>query len=161
MSYTTNFQLMEQARKQGLPLVGVFNKDALPSVRQQGFYIINLSDTENSQGESLPGTHWTVMYIEGKKACYWDSFGFPPPLEAQHFLKPYIPYPYNRHQIQNEKGGYCGVYVLYFMKFMTLNRQKKPSLDTRMKIFSSLFYCEVERNLTRLKELTRGIFPFQ
>lgn len=161
MSFTTNFQLIEQAQKYGLPLIGVFNKDELPQVPQQGFYIINLQDAEDLFGRPLEGTHWTVAYIEGTRACYFDSFGFPPPLELQYFLKPYAPYPYNRQQIQNERGGYCGVYVLWFMYFMVNNRRDIPNLHKRLTAFSRLWSPRVEDNLTRLKQYIRDKFPFQ
>ena len=92
---------MQEARKYGLPLVGIYNKDELPKVQQQGFYIINLQDATDEFGNDLSGTHWTVIYIEGKKAVYMDTFGFRPPLQVQSFMKPYIPYLHNQQQIQN------------------------------------------------------------
>lgn len=160
MSFTTNFELMKEAQKYGLPLVGVFNKDEMPRIVQRGFYVINLQDSKDEFGNDLGGTHWTVIYIEGKEACYFDSFGFPPPLEIQNFLKPFVPYPFNRQQIQNERGGYCGVYVLYFMYYMTINRPTIPNLRKRFNSFLRLWSCRVEDNLTRLKTFIKGKFPY-
>lgn len=160
MSFTTNFELIQEAKKSGLPLVGVFNKDQLPKVPQNGFYIINLQDSQDEYGQDLDGTHWTVIYIEGRDACYFDSFGFPPPLEVQSFLKPYVPYPFNRQQIQNERGGYCGVYVLYFMYYMTIHRAIIPNLRKRFTTFIRVWSVDVEDNLRRLKTFIRGKFPY-
>lgn len=160
MSFTTNFELIQEARKYGLPLIGVFNKDMLPKVPQQGFYIINLQDATDEFGRDLSGTHWTVIYIEGKDAIYMDTFGFRPPLEVQSFLKPFVPYAYNKQQIQNPRSGYCGVYVLFFMYYMTINKPILPNLNRRFTSFLRLWSPRVEDNLSRLKTFIRGKFPY-
>jgi len=160
MSFTTNIELTQEAQKYGLPLVAVLNKDQLPLVPQRGFYIINLQDATDEFGRDLNGTHWTVIYIEGKNACYLDTFGFPPPLEVQNFLKPYVPYPYNQQQIQNPRSGYCGVYVLFFMYYMTINKPIIPNVNRRFNCFLRLWSARVEDNLSRLKTYIRGKFPY-
>ena len=160
MSFTTNIELMQEAQKYALPLIGIYNKDELPKVPQQGFYIVNLQDARDEYGNDLSGTHWTVIYIEGKKAIYMDTFGFPPPLEVQLLLKAYVPYLHNQQQIQNPKSGYCGVYVLYFMYYMTINRPIIPHLNCRFNCFLRLWSFRVEDNLSRLKTFIRGKFPY-
>lgn len=142
----TNWDLMREASHLHLPLVGIFNKDKLPSNQlQNGFYIINLQDDYDSKGNDLSGTHWTVFMIEGKQASYFDSFGFRPPIQVQNFLKPFIPYSYNTKEIQNVNSGVCGKYVLSFMKFMNQNRQIK-SLQRRLLAFIRMFSKNVLKN---------------
>lgn len=53
--------------------------------------IINYDHSKND------GTHWVCLYIENGVSYYFDSFGFPPPLE----VKNYCPEPryYNSDEI--------------------------------------------------------------
>ena len=142
----TNWDLENEAHRFRLPLVGVFNKDMLPSLPRTGFVIINLQDDLDSNGADLPGTHWTVAYIEGDSACYFDSFGFAPPLQVQNYLKPYVPYPYNTQVIQSMRSGVCGKYVLYFMLFMTRHAPKIRNVRRRFQAFLKLWKKDVSQN---------------
>lgn len=146
----TNWDLENEAHKYHLPLIGVFNKDQIPSHFKNGFYIINLQDDYDADGNNLPGSHWTVFYIEGKEAVYFDSFGFAPPVEVQNFLKPFVPYPYNEQEVQSMRSTVCGNYVLYFMLFMYRNRQKLLSVKQRFKAFLSLWSPDPSQNRERL-----------
>lgn len=141
----TNWDLMRDASRLGIPLVGIYNKDKLPLHLKNGFYIINLQDDYDSNGQDLSGTHWTCFYIEGNQAAYFDSFGFKPPVQVQNFLKPFIPYPYSNKVIQNVNSGVCGKYVVAFMKFMNENRQFK-SLKRRLDTFVAMFSNDVLKN---------------
>jgi hypothetical protein len=47
-------------------------------------YIINLDDSNGG------GTHWTVSHYHPLNSCYFDSFGFVPPLEVEQKIKPFI-----------------------------------------------------------------------
>lgn len=146
----TNWDLENEAHMYRLPLIGVFNKDQIPSHFQNGFYIINLQDDYDASGNDLPGSHWTVFYLEGKEAVYFDSFGFAPPVEVQNFLKPFAPYPYNKQVVQSMRSTVCGNYVLYFMLFMHTNRQKLQSISKRFKAFMSLWSADPSQNRERL-----------
>ena len=68
-----------------------------------------------------PGSHWICAYIDvnGKKAYYFDSYGFEPPEEIANFLKRMksqgvtdVYYNDIRHQ---RKGSECGMYCLYVL----------------------------------------------
>lgn len=146
----TNWDLQNEAARRRLPLVGIYNKDQLPPNPQQGYYIINLQDDLDSMGNDLPGTHWTIVYIEGKHAVYFDSFGFAPPYQVQNFLKPFIPYPYNSQVIQSMRSTVCGKYVLYFMVFMSHNRTRIHSLNRRFQAFLKLWSKDVSKNREKL-----------
>lgn len=142
----TNWDLMRDASRLNVPLVGIYNKDTIPSNNlKNGFYIINLQDDFDSNGNDLGGTHWTAFQIEGNQAAYFDSFGFRPPVQVQNFLKPFAPYGYSRKLIQNVNSGVCGKYVLAFMKFMNSNRQIR-SLKQRLMAFVNLFSPNVLKN---------------
>lgn len=148
----TNWDLENEAWRRRLPLVGIFNKDQLPATPRNGFYIINLQDDLDVYGNDLPGTHWTILYIEGKHAVYFDSFGFAPPYQVQNFLKPFIPYPYNTQVIQSMRSTVCGKYVLYFMIFMTRHRKRIVQLRRRFNAFLDLWNQDVSKNRERLLE---------
>jgi len=149
MSLTSNQELVDLASKWRIPLVGVFSKNELPLRPHNGGWIINLQDDEDTVGNPLGGTHWTAFYIEGREAVYFDSFGFPPPLEVITFLKDFKPFPFNNKHIQNVVSGYCGQYCLFFIYFMC--SQKGP-LVKRMNKLCDLFSDDTEKNLTILKK---------
>jgi hypothetical protein len=150
----TNFQLEDLASKHKIPLVGVFNKDTLPNFHRDGGWIINLQDSVDKDGKGLPGTHWTAFYCEGKHAAYFDSFGFPPPVQVQQFLEKKYNVVWSRKQIQNIVSEVCGWYCLFFIWFMGRN---KLQFNKRFSKFLSLFSTDVEKNLTVLKRLLKPI----
>lgn len=153
----TNWDLEEEAHRFRLPLNGILNKDQLPRVPKQGFTIINLQDDLDSMGNDLPGSHWTCFYIEGKHAIYFDSFGFAPPTQVQNLLKPFIPYQYNTQVIQSMRSGVCGKYVLYFMVFMTYNRNRVHHPNRRFKAFLNLWSKDVSKNRQRLLDFLSAV----
>ena len=141
----TNFDLERECRRLNLPLVGIFNKDTLPMIRRDGYYIINLQDDYHSNGQDLMGTHWTVFGVQKNKAAYFDSFGFPPPIQVENFLKPYSPFPYSSRQIQSMQSGVCGKYVIYWIYYMhTRNGLSNPRRS--MAQFLSLWSPEPRKN---------------
>lgn len=150
MSFMTNWELENQAHARKLPLNGIYNKDLLPTVAKPGFYIINLQDDLDMHGNDLPGSHWTCIYVEGKQAVYFDSFGFAPPIEVQNFLRRYVPYKYNTQVIQSMRSGVCGQYVLFFMVFMRKHASQMYNLNRRFDAFLRLWSPKVTDNRTKL-----------
>lgn len=146
----TNFDIEDEAAKYRLPLYGIYNKDKLPAIPKNGFYVINIQDDYDVNGNDLPGSHWTCIYIEGKHACYFDSFGLAPPLEVQTFMKNYIPYTYNTRQIQSIRSTVCGKYVVFFMLYII--RNKELPLKKRMEMFMRLWSTDVNKNREKLLE---------
>lgn len=136
-------RLEEQAKRMGLPLNGIFNKDDLPSKRQEGGYIFNLQDSVDEKGNPLPGTHWTAAYIEGNKACYFDSFGFPPPEQVDNFIGKHA---WSGNQIQSIRSEVCGYYCLYFLWWML--KHKHIDFYERFKLFLNHFRLDPSKNLT-------------
>ncbi len=136
---TNNFQLEEYAKKLGLPLKNILMRDEMNKLNEDGFYIINL-DLSNNQG-----THWTSLYFHPLKCCYFDSYGFVPPLEVEQKIKPYI---YNDADIQDFNSEACGYYALAFIKFL----HDKTNKETAFKEFLNLFKNNKKENDDILKK---------
>lgn len=148
MSLLSNLDLIKKARDYRIPLVGVYSKDQLPPVVQPGCYIVNLQDALAGGG-----THWTGFIVEGSSASYFDSFGFPSPVEVEAFLQKFRPFPYSKKVIQNVESGWCGMYVLAFFHYMLTHQE--VAMAKRLDNFVSMFQDDVEKNLTLLKKYMR------
>ena len=48
---------------------GVCSRDNLPNKVKDGAYVVNLDEYSDI------GTHWVALYVNGKTATYFDSFG--------------------------------------------------------------------------------------
>lgn len=147
----TNYDLINKAKDLHINLIGVFSKDELPYKRYDGGYIINLQDNLDAYGNFNEGSHWTCFYIQGKQACYFDSFGFIMPRQVQEFLKPYKPIIYNLKQIQNIRSSVCGYYCLLFLKWFQAQKDIK-SFSKRLDIFCNLFSDDTEKNKSILEK---------
>lgn len=147
----TNIDLGEDLHKIGVPLVGISSKDHFPSVpRRNGGYVINLDDDRDSRGNVKSGTHWVGLYVENKRAAYFDSFSFPPPRQVHEFLKPFRPYIINDLLIQNVLSGVCGSYVVFFLWWM--NRHRELPFDQRYRAFVGLFSDDPKKNRSILEK---------
>jgi hypothetical protein len=115
---------------------GCFVKDELPVKLKNGFYIINLN------GKS----HWTALLKHGKKYYYFDSFGFPSPIEVEERIpKEYI---WSDKHIQTEPTSSCGFYVVAWIKYMNEHKDKK----TAFRDFINAFEVDSTRNEYILKK---------
>jgi hypothetical protein len=120
-STTTNVQLMNLAKKMGLPLNAVVYKDLLDNEPfEDGAYILNMASSTDSNG----GTHWIGLYVKYPDAYYFDSFGVVPPLEIIKYckdngIKKII---VSDKQIQRSQYGRCGQYTLAFLYAMHKGR---------------------------------------
>lgn len=144
----TNIKLEEHAKRMGIPLVGVYNKDQLPTKRVPGGYIFNLQDSTDEKGNNLPGTHWTAGFVEGNRACYFDSFGFPAPEQVDDFLSQRKAW--SGTQIQSLRSEVCGYYCLYFIWWMYKHRH--IDFYKRFQLFLHQFSSDPKENLTLLKK---------
>lgn len=146
----TDSELRALAERLHVPLVWIGNKDLLDAdERKKGCFIVNLQDDMDSEGNDLPGTHWTAFLIDEGGAAYSDSFGFPPPSQVQKFLRPLRPYPYTSAQIQNTQTGHCGRYAVFFLYYMNRNGHHK-SMDKRVDDYMSLWSADSSKNLRLL-----------
>lgn len=94
---------------------GVFALDQLPVVRRFPATLIVNTDPASQAGE-----HWVALHLhDGRKADYFDSFGFPPLLpELQDFMKKYgsARKRYNQRTMQEFESTLCGDYCICFVK---------------------------------------------
>lgn len=148
----SNTDLIKYAKQLRIPLRYVGTKDKLKEERlHDGGYILNLQDDYNTDGTDQLGTHWTSFYVERGKAVYFNSFGMSPPAEVQLFLWKLRPIAYNQQHIQNIRSGWCGIYVLAFLRYMMTH--KHIPLYERLQKFVDQFSDDVEDNLTILKKI--------
>ena len=124
---TSNTELLEIIKKYNININGVFAKDQIKKPLKDGFYIINL---DNSDGK---GTHWTALYkINDAFSLYWDSFGFPAPQNIDDML---YKYDYNKKQIQDIDSTSCGFYCIAFIKFLSDKSNKLSAFKTFCNLF--------------------------
>ena len=135
LTASTNTQLINFAEKMKLPLNNILMRDEMNELKNDGFYIINL---DNSNGN---GTHWTALYFQGNplNSYYFDSFGFVPPLEVEQKIKPYL---YNDADIQDFNSEACGYYCLAFIKFL----HDKNDIELAFRQFLQLFGNKTTEN---------------
>ena len=127
---TNNIQLEEYANKMGLPLNNILMRDEMNKLKDNGFYIINLDDSDGN------GTHWTALYFNDNalNSCYFDSYGFVPPLEVEEKIKPYV---YNDADIQDFNSEACGYYALAFIKFLYDKSNKEVAFRQFLQLFKN------------------------
>ena len=68
----------------------------------------------NTDSSSNSGTHWTCLFIKKGIYIYFDSFGFPPPLEVINYCTGKNLY-YNTFRIQADNEVICGHYCIYML----------------------------------------------
>lgn len=147
MNELSNFKIMEILNKKNLPINGIYSKDRLPTLKK-GFYIINIQNSDEGSG-----THWTSLYYDNDhNNIYFDSFGFPAPMEIQQHLKSYS---YNDKQIQNIDSTACGYYCIAFILYMNNKKNKVEAFENFLKIFKTnkLHNDIILKNLTKIKDI--------
>ena len=100
---------------------GCFIKHELKRIKN-GFTVINLN------GQS----HWTCMFKQGDLCLYFDSFGFVPPEEIVRLCPSYY---FSSKQIQDIDHTSCGFYVICFVKYLSVHKDKMMSYKAFMKLF--------------------------
>jgi len=123
---------------------GVYPKDQMKKPLKDGFYIVNLDNSDGS------GTHWCSLYkINNGFSLWWDSFGFPAPENIEDLLNKYE---YNKKQIQDIDSTSCGFYCIAFILFLQKKQDKKKAFD----IFCNLFGNNTKDNEYILYKLLYG-----
>lgn len=136
MSILNNLDIENMALKCKIPLIGVFSKDELPKKKYDGFYIINMQDSEDKYGNPLPGTHWTAFFKWKGQSIYFDSFGIVPPKSVNNFLpKPIM---YNSQQIQAIESTCCGWFAVYFGHYLFNNGINEIGFNNFIKMFNEI-----------------------
>ena len=125
----SNFELKDWCKYLKIPLKGIFARDDLIE-KNHSTCIINLDSIEGS------GTHWVCCWFSDHFE-YFDSFGFPPPLEWEINVRKQFPkmktFKRNNKQIQEKASLKCGYYCLCFLN----KKNKGRSFEDSLKMFSS------------------------
>ena len=67
---------------------GCISKYLLPTKLKKGSYVLNMENDRDEHGKLNMGTHWIACYVSRNNTpIYWDSFGFPPALVIEKYLK--------------------------------------------------------------------------
>ena len=128
LNTTSNMDLLAILEKENILINGVYPKDRLKKPLKQGFYIINLNNSDET------GSHWTAMYcVNGAYSLYFDAFGFKAPECIEDVLHRYD---YNKKQIQSIDSTSCGFYCIAFIKFMHMKKNCKRAFKTFCKLFT-------------------------
>ena len=107
----TNFEI-EKYFEDELLFNGVYSRNKLPKITQDGGYVVNLDD----MGQS--GTHWVAIFINDDRATYFDSFGVEHlPEEVKRFLVNKDLH-VNIFRVQPARSVLCGYYGIKFLDFM-------------------------------------------
>ena len=145
----SNFDIEEICKELKLAIVGVYSKDELERIdKYEGSYYVNMQDSDDGNG-----THWVFMYIDKDgKALYFDSFGVPPPVEIEKFLKMFKPFYVNDRQIQDMKSTNCGFYCIALDSFLKYHYDKKNDLIYNYAKFINMWSFDTKTNDKVLKE---------
>jgi hypothetical protein len=153
----TNIDLTNIAKKMKINLIAVVSKDELHKIPHKiGGYIINLQNNHDGQG-----THWVSFLIYQNndhtyRCLYYDSYGMPPPLEVEQYIKKLNDFKiaYNTRQIQKINTTECGFYALSWLYNLQYKRRSNnivedysnymskfsPNLNNELKILKASFY---------------------
>jgi hypothetical protein len=148
---TTTDQLLIQARERGLTLVCIdYASNLLDYPFRLGSYIINMGHN----------THWVALYINVKEACYFDSFGMPPPTVIEKFLakRGRSSYLYSTIDIQDLDSGGCGEYCIEWIEAMTYF---KGGLKSRYEKYLNQFSKNPKLNRAKLKKLYMDVSQYR
>ena len=129
---------------------GCFIKDELPEL-DRGFYVINLN------GQS----HWTCLHKDvdaygNNSYLYFDSFGFPAPVEVEKKISfdnmgKKVDYFSMQNQLQDIDHTSCGFYVIAFCKFLSGKKDKLKAYQD----FITKFTKDPSKNDAILKKILR------
>ena len=119
-----------------IPLVGVFSKDKLPKNKYKGLFVVNLDDYANG------GTHWVCFTAIDNNVCYYDSYGKPPPVSVDTYIKLVTgkkKYFINQIQVQSLNSSYCGWFCICIL-YVILNQ--RGNITKKIDMFNDHFNSE-------------------
>ena len=143
----TDSQIKDLAKKMSIPLGGVFFKDELPKLEFNKFYMINLEDSVDEDGNENTGTHWTCLqimkYPKGQiEKIYFDPYGAPPPEDVKKAVEEVSGskgLPYTDKDIQSLMNNACGWYCLAFGHFINSSQYRSGMMLMDASTFLEMF----------------------
>lgn len=150
----SNIDILQICNYLKIPIVDVFSKDELPSQKIKGLFVVNLGDS------STGGTHWCCMSTIPKNVFYFDSFGAPPSISIDKYIKKVTNkkrYFINKIQVQNLTGTWCGwVCIAVMWLMMYLKGSVAQRFDT---ICDWLNSDPLDLNYNKLVDFFKKILP--
>jgi hypothetical protein len=132
----SNFQIIEKCKELKIKnFKGVFmrdelNKNSVSKCTDNECLVLNIDHSNND------GTHWTCLFIKNRELYYFDSFGFPPPLEVLDYCKGKNGR-YNSFKIQQYNEVICGHYCIYVLYRLSNGFNFYEILDELVRIKSN------------------------
>jgi hypothetical protein len=121
----SNFEIIDICKRLKIPhFKGVFMRDELKGKPgKKECLVLNIDHSSNA------GTHWTCLFVENNKCFYFDSYGFPPPLEVVKYWQNVKNRYYSTFRVQSFEGNQiftknlvselnrvgCGHYCIYVL----------------------------------------------
>ena len=133
----SNLDIINLVNRLNLPLVGVYSKDRLPKQKIKGLFVVNIGDYETG------GSHWTCFSTIDKNVFYYDSYGSPPPVQVDEYIKGVTQkkrYTINKIQTQSLGATYCGWFAIACLYCMMHTRGR--SVLKRMDAFNDWLNSE-------------------
>ena len=136
------------AQRMSIPLGGVVFKDELPSKLEfNKFYIVNLENSEDEEGNQNDGTHWTACqcnkYPNGKIECiFFDPYGASPSENVKKVIQNTTgqkAVPHTTRDIQSLMNNACGWYCLALGHYINASQYRTKNLHTDVNDFIDLF----------------------
>jgi hypothetical protein len=154
---TSNFELLDFARKKHLAKVSILCKDELSKVKIKPNlnFIINMADSTDGSG-----SHWVGLFVtHNLQPFYMDSFGAIPPNEIIKYLKPLKrKIAYSQYAIQDLTSDRCGIFSLAFLLYMNKrHRLNESHLNTFEKFLKQFDLDEQDNNDTKLNTLYQSL----
>ena len=106
----SNFEIIKKCKELKIKnFKGVYMRDELKGKSSKNeCFILNHDTSDNG------GTHWTALFIKNGVSCYFDSFGFDPPLEIISYCKGSERY-CSTSKIQEPDEVICGHYCIFML----------------------------------------------
>ena len=144
-SILSNYDIINLANHLNMPLVGVFAQDQLSKKKMKGLFVVNLDDAASG------GSHWVAFANQDKNTWYYDSFGAPPPIDVDQYIKVTTGkkrYPINKIQTQALEATYCGWFAIVALYCIS---NTHGTVSKRMKAFNDwLNDSDLKNNYYRL-----------
>lgn len=144
----TDSQIFDLAKRMQIPMADVCFKDELEAPLQVNkFYVINIEDSIDKDGNPSDGTHWTCFQInkypnEKMEAIYFDPYGAPPPENVKKCIKETTKQtgvPYTEKDVQSLLNNACGFYCLALGHFINASKFRSGSLYDDVASFMDMF----------------------
>jgi hypothetical protein len=122
---------------------GCFSKDEIRTKLADGYYVINLQDSNDGNG-----SHWCCLFVSKYFDLYFDSYGFICPENIEQLCDKII---YSEKMLQSLNSSSCGYYVILFIMYMNKFDINDKMLIVKYNNFINLFNNDVNMNDKILK----------